>query len=70
MPYRGVRGQGRATLDDAIGAPTLTRLIDRYLGTRESGFARWLMARSNFEVAIQVEPEWMTSWDFSQRMSN
>jgi nitroimidazol reductase NimA-like FMN-containing flavoprotein (pyridoxamine 5'-phosphate oxidase superfamily) len=70
MPYRGVRGQGRVTLDDATGSRTLTRLIDRYLGTRESGFAQWLMARSNAEVAIRVEPEWMTSWDFSQRMSD
>lgn len=69
MPYRGVRGQGRATLDAAAGADVLARLIDRYLGTRESGFARWLMARSDKEVAIRLEPEWVTSWDFSERMS-
>ncbi len=68
MPYRGVRGQGSATLSRADGPATLLRLIDRYLHSRDSGFARWLIARQDAEVAIRIEPAWLTSWDFSARM--
>jgi nitroimidazol reductase NimA-like FMN-containing flavoprotein (pyridoxamine 5'-phosphate oxidase superfamily) len=67
-PYRGVRGQGRAVLSAADGPAVLLRLIDRYLHQRDSGFARWLIARQDSEVAIRIEPEWLTSWDFSARM--
>lgn len=68
MPYRGVRGQGKATLLDAQGPEVLLRLIDRYLGDRESAFANWLIKRSGAEVAICIEPDWLTSWDFGKRM--
>lgn len=68
-PYRGVRGQGAALLSDAEGPATLGRLIDRYLGARESDFARWLLSRQRDEVAIRIRPEWLTSWDFTRRMS-
>jgi len=68
MPYRGVRGQGRVSLSAAQGPDILLRLIDRYLGNRDSGFASWLIARSDTEVAIRLEADWMTSWDFSKRM--
>lgn len=68
MPYRGVRGQGRATLSRADGPAILLRLIDRYLHTRESAFARWLIARQDEEMAIRIDPAWLTSWDFSGRM--
>jgi len=67
-PYRGVRGQGRASLSAADGAAILGRLIDRYLGTRDSGFARWLLSRQHEEVAIRIDPDWVTSWDFTRRM--
>ncbi|TFG87715.1 MAG: pyridoxamine 5'-phosphate oxidase family protein [Chromatiales bacterium] len=67
-PYRGVRGQGTATLSAADGGPVLLRLIDRYLHGRDSGFAQWLIARQEEEVAIRIQPTWLTSWDFSQRM--
>lgn len=68
-PYRGVRGQGRATLSDAAGPALLLRLIDRYLQRRDSAFAKWLVARQENEVAIGIEPEWFTSWDYTIRMS-
>lgn len=67
-PYKGVRGQGQATLSDERGLDVLTRLIDRYLGDRDSDFARWLIERGRNEVAIRVAPDWMTSWDFTPRM--
>ena len=69
MPYSGVRGQGAATLVDDAGMDTLLLLIDRYLGTRESGFAQWLISNATNETAICIEPDWLTSWDFSSRMA-
>jgi hypothetical protein len=69
-PYRGVRGQGEASLCVAEGPDVLLRLIDRYLHRRDSGFARWLVARSDQEVAIRIRPRWLTSWDFGARMSS
>jgi hypothetical protein len=67
-PYRGVRGQGTAVIDAGAGAAVLPQLIDRYLGSRDSAFARWLLARQAGEVAIRIEPDWLTAWDYSRRM--
>lgn len=69
-PYRGVRGQGVARLSTSDGPAVLARLIDRYLGSRNTNFARWLLDRSADEVAIRVEPDWLTSWDFTRRMAD
>ena len=68
-PYRGVRGRADATIDSARRAEVLSVLVDRYLGTRESPFARWLLARAESEVAIRIEPSSLASWDFSARMN-
>ena len=68
MPYRGVRGQGNVTLLPDEGEAVLLRLIDRYLGKRDSDFAQWLVRRAETEVAIKIQPDWFTSWDFSRRM--
>jgi len=68
MPYRGVRGQGRATVLPDEGQAILQQLIDRYLGDRDTQFATWLMGRFATEVAVKIEPDWLTSWDFSSRM--
>ena len=70
MPYRGVRGQGRVQVQAGKGLPVLKKLIDRYLGTRDTGFAQGLLELGQTdEVAIRIEPEWLTAWDFSERMS-
>jgi nitroimidazol reductase NimA-like FMN-containing flavoprotein (pyridoxamine 5'-phosphate oxidase superfamily) len=68
MPYRGVRGQGRVTVLSDEGPAILQQLIDRYLDTRDAQFAAWLTSRSANEVAIKIEPDWLTSWDFGSRM--
>lgn len=68
MPYRGVRGQGTAELRAADGEAMLLRLLDRYVGTRESDFAKWLIKRAANEVAIRITPTWLNAWDFSARM--
>jgi len=70
MPYRGVRGQGTAVLVPAQGEAMLAELLQRYLGTLETKFARWLLSRADDEVAIRITPEWLTSWDFTTRMTS
>jgi len=70
MPYKGVRGQGKVSLSQERGLGVLQRLIDRYLGNRESEFARWLIKRGDKEVAIRIEPTWLTAWDFTPRMKS
>ncbi len=68
-PYRGVRGQGTVGLLPAQGGEILGALIDRYVGSRETAFARWLLSRAEQEIAMRIEPRWLTAWDFSARMS-
>jgi hypothetical protein len=67
-PYRGLRGQARATVLRAAGGPLLGELIDRYLGARTSPLARRLLAGAADEVAIRVVPTRLTSWDYTARM--
>ncbi len=69
-PYHGVRGQGRAELSTEQGPAMLEELIDRYLGRRDSGLARWLLARRDDEIAIRIRPTWLTSWDYRERMQD
>ena len=69
-PYLGVRGQGVATVSSEGSMDLLGNLVDRYLGSRETKFARWLLSRSDDEVTIRIDIRWMTSWDYSQRMSD
>lgn len=68
-PYRGVRGHGAATLERARGPEVLRRLIARYLGDRDPELQRFLLERAGDEVAIRIDPERWTTWDFSDRMS-
>jgi len=68
MPYHGVRGQAQVRLDAGQGAYWLGRLVDRYLGSRDSSLARWLLGRAADELALVLEPEWITAWDFRRRM--
>jgi hypothetical protein len=68
MPYRGVRGRAVARLDAARGDEMLRRLVQRYLGSEQTPFARWLLSREQPELAIALEPVSITSWDFAQRM--
>lgn len=68
-PYFGVRGRGRASIASEGAVELLGELIDRYLGGRDSELATWLLRSSEDEVTISIEPEWVTSWDYSSRMA-
>ncbi len=69
-PYCGVRGQGRAHLLPRRGEETLAALIDRFLGGRDSELARWLLGRSANEIAVRIDPVWISSWDYGERMKD
>lgn len=68
-PYFGVRGHGFATIRSEGAEELLGRLIDRFTGDRDSRLARWLMSRAADEVCVSVEPKWLTSWDYRERMN-
>ena len=69
-PYRGVRGRGYARLDADRGGEVLAALVERYLGSEPTPFTRWLLGRPVEEVAIRLEVERLTSWDFGERMGS
>jgi len=69
-PYFGVRGRGVATISSDGAAELLGRLIDRFLGDRESSLAGWLLGRADQEVCIAIELDRVTSWDYRDRMSD
>lgn len=68
-PYFGVRGQGVVELDENLGPALLPRLVDRYVGSEATDFRRWLLSRTEDEVAIIIKPVRFFSWDYRKRMS-
>ncbi|MEH6592584.1 MAG: pyridoxamine 5'-phosphate oxidase family protein [Halioglobus sp.] len=68
-PYRGVRGQGIATMSALGEDPALQQLLQRYVGDLESDFSRWLLSRSEDELIISIAPHRLFSWDYRQRMA-
>jgi nitroimidazol reductase NimA-like FMN-containing flavoprotein (pyridoxamine 5'-phosphate oxidase superfamily) len=69
MPYKGVRGQGTVELIRAEAGEVLGELLERYLGSADSDLGQWLLSRSDHEYAIKIRPNWLTSWDYSERMA-
>lgn len=69
-PYRGVRGQGNATMSPTGAAELLERLLDRYLGSSDSRLGRFLLARAKEELVVRVRPVRLSSWDYSDRMDD
>jgi len=67
-PYRGVRGNGTATVTSDEEKAVLRSLIERYLGGTDSDLARRLLAPSREEVRIRIAPDRLHSWDYSGRM--
>ena len=68
-PYRGVRGQGMASLRPDRDAVLLTKLVDRYLGPDDTPFRQWLLAGADDEVAVAIRPVRLMSWDYRARMN-
>lgn len=68
-PYCGVRGQGRAEIVAERAEAILRALLRRYRGVEDDPLGRRLLSRLDGEVAIRIAPQWITSWDFTSRMS-
>ena len=68
VPYRGVRGNGTATVSPDDGKATLRALVERYLGGTDSSLADWLLRDDREEVRIRVDPQAVYSWDYTDRM--
>jgi nitroimidazol reductase NimA-like FMN-containing flavoprotein (pyridoxamine 5'-phosphate oxidase superfamily) len=69
VPYKGVRGQATARQVPERGEEILRRLIDRYLENPHSGLANRLLDRVDSEVAIELTPASIFSWDYTERMT-
>lgn len=69
-PYLGVRGQATARLESDGAEALLERLLHRYLGTTESKLGRFLLGRADEELVIRLRPEWVGTWDYSERMKD
>ncbi|HQQ62637.1 MAG TPA: pyridoxamine 5'-phosphate oxidase family protein [Pseudomonadales bacterium] len=69
-PYAGARGHGEVEIIPAKGAEILPRLLSRYFIREESRLARWLLSRSEDEVAIRLNPVYINGWDYQQRMQD
>ncbi|QLC32844.1 pyridoxamine 5'-phosphate oxidase family protein [Halarchaeum sp. CBA1220] len=67
-PYRGVRGNGVATVERDVGKSLLRSLLERYLGGTDSELARSLLADDREEARIEIHPEDVYSWDYTERM--
>ena len=68
-PYYGVRGQGKATLLGGDSGKVLKRLHDRFIGSEETPFRRWLLENTDEEVVVSIEPSRLMSWDYRARMT-
>ena len=67
-PYMGVRGAGTATVEPDPDRAVLRSLLERYLGGTESELAATLLDKRREEVRIRIEPERVSSWDYTERM--
>lgn len=69
IPYRGVRGNGNASVEPDSEKAVLRSLIERYLGGTDSDLAAWLLDERRSEVRIRIDPDTVYSWDYSERMA-
>lgn len=67
-PYQGVRGKAEVSLHSDSAESMLRELIERYLEDTDSGLAKWLLGRAEDERVIELKPQWITAWDYSNRM--
>jgi len=69
-PYKGMRGKGNARILNETGAYVLDLLIDKYLGEKESTLSKFLRNNSKTEVAIEITPQKIFHYDYSERMKD
>ncbi len=67
-PYKGVRGNGTASVEADSEKKLLRRLLERYLGGTDSSLADRLLSPERDEVRIRIDPSRVYTWDFTDRM--
>jgi len=69
-PYKGIRGDGNVKILNDKGMNILGILMDKYLGEKESTLSKYLKTNSDTEVAIEITPQKIDSYDYSKRMKD
>ena len=69
-PYKGIRGEGTVQILNETGSYVLDLLIDKYLGEKESTLSKFLKNNSKDEIAIQITPQKIFNYDYSERMKD
>lgn len=69
-PYRGVRGQASVRIYNDGAEALLRELFARYQIREDSRLAKWLMGRAADERVLEITPDWVSAWDFSDRMED
>jgi len=69
-PYKGIRGEGTVRILNETGAYVLNLLIAKYLGEKESDLSKFLRNNSKTEVTIEITPQKILHYDYSERMRN
>ncbi|MFW5973830.1 MAG: pyridoxamine 5'-phosphate oxidase family protein [Natrialbaceae archaeon] len=67
-PYKGVRGNGTASVEPDEDKELLNELLERYLGGTDSPLAERLLSPEREEVRIRIDPARVYTWDFTDRM--
>lgn len=67
-PYQGVRGQARVTLDKSAGKTVLPALMKKYIAGRHANLQDFLQRRIDEEYVLRLSLEWISAWDYSDRM--
>ena len=70
LPYKGMRGTGTVQILNETGAYVLDLLMEKYLGEKESNLSKFLRNNSKTEVAIEITPKQIFTYNYSKRMSN
>lgn len=68
-PYKGIRGFGTVKLREDISIDILNSLIERFIGNKESYLSKYLLKRKDNEIAMEITPSKLFSWDYSKRMN-
>ena len=69
-PYKGTRGEGKVRILEEKGEKILEILIAKYLGEKESVLSKFLKNNSKKEVAIEICPQKIFTYDYSKRMKD
>jgi hypothetical protein len=69
-PYKGTRGEGTVKIMSEKGSDILNVLIEKYLGKKDSTLSKFLKQKASSEVAIEITPQKMFHYDYTQRMKD